>query len=106
MGTNWSGSTVHVPYVVEIERDDGEVRVYPAHFVTLTPDFVFVRDPAGGFENLPTRSVRAVRVAVQDLPADHDSLRAEYPNAYQPWGPRSEERRVGKECRSRWAPYH
>src|SRR3712207_6916852 len=21
-------------------------------------------------------------------------------------GPRSEERRVGKECRSRWAPYH
>src|SRR5688572_33166379 len=23
-----------------------------------------------------------------------------------PAGPRSEERRVGKECRSRWAPYH
>src|SRR3712207_9094183 len=24
-----------------------------------------------------------------------------------PWGkPRSEERRVGKECRSRWSPYH
>src|SRR2546428_11256865 len=22
------------------------------------------------------------------------------------WLPRSEERRVGKECRSRWAPYH
>src|SRR6266699_4085272 len=22
------------------------------------------------------------------------------------WWPRSEERRVGKECRSRWAPYH
>ena len=21
-------------------------------------------------------------------------------------GPRSEERRVGKECRSRWSPYH
>src|SRR2546422_9184170 len=27
---------------------------------------------------------------------------------YWPWGPsvRSEERRVGKECRSRWSPYH
>ena len=25
----------------------------------------------------------------------------------RPWGrPRSEERRVGKECRSRWSPYH
>src|SRR3989454_4953825 len=23
-----------------------------------------------------------------------------------PQGPRSEERRVGKECRSRWSPYH
>src|SRR2546426_4149174 len=23
-----------------------------------------------------------------------------------PWGFRSEERRVGKECRSRWSPYH
>src|SRR5687767_2364028 len=26
--------------------------------------------------------------------------------AHQPQFPRSEERRVGKECRSRWAPYH
>ena len=25
---------------------------------------------------------------------------------YESWGVRSEERRVGKECRSRWAPYH
>src|SRR5256885_9924812 len=24
---------------------------------------------------------------------------------HRPW-PRSEERRVGKECRSRWSPYH
>ncbi len=23
-----------------------------------------------------------------------------------PWTKRSEERRVGKECRSRWSPYH
>ena len=25
---------------------------------------------------------------------------------FQTWGERSEERRVGKECRSRWSPYH
>ena len=26
--------------------------------------------------------------------------------ALRPYGDRSEERRVGKECRSRWSPYH
>ena len=25
---------------------------------------------------------------------------------FRPLEPRSEERRVGKECRSRWSPYH
>ena len=29
-----------------------------------------------------------------------------YPATALPWGMRSEERRVGKECRSRWSPYH
>ena len=28
------------------------------------------------------------------------------PDAHQGYGFRSEERRVGKECRSRWSPYH
>src|SRR5256885_11517465 len=31
-------------------------------------------------------------------------MRAETP--WSPTGVRSEERRVGKECRSRWSPYH
>src|SRR2546427_12686056 len=31
--------------------------------------------------------------------ADHSATRGVH-------GPRSEERRVGKECRSRWSPYH
>src|SRR2546422_6184467 len=30
-----------------------------------------------------------------------------YPrHSYNAWKKRSEERRVGKECRSRWSPYH
>src|SRR3712207_6861600 len=33
-----------------------------------------------------------------------DRTRADLRRATQP--PRSEERRVGKECRSRWSPYH
>ena len=28
------------------------------------------------------------------------------PEGYEPFDIRSEERRVGKECRSRWSPYH
>ena len=29
-----------------------------------------------------------------------------YVDGIEPWKERSEERRVGKECRSRWSPYH
>ena len=32
--------------------------------------------------------------------------RTEIRNMLLPYAPRSEERRVGKECRSRWSPYH
>src|SRR5256885_14208670 len=34
------------------------------------------------------------------------SLRVVTPGSMYPYAPRSEERRVGKECRSRWSPYH
>src|SRR2546425_125797 len=37
------------------------------------------------------------------------SVRCEHPGRMRPArldDPRSEERRVGKECRSRWSPYH
>ena len=36
--------------------------------------------------------------------AHHEPLEAASPSSFYP--PRSEERRVGKECRSRWSPYH
>src|SRR5256886_9364398 len=35
----------------------------------------------------------------------HPSTKASACLHWKPW-PRSEERRVGKECRSRWSPYH
>src|SRR5256885_5441279 len=37
---------------------------------------------------------------VIDVPKDVQNQKTEYE------GSRSEERRVGKECRSRWSPYH
>ena len=36
----------------------------------------------------------------------HNSLKTEFKKGHTPWNKRSEERRVGKECRSRWSPYH
>ena len=44
------------------------------------------------------------KAAVAELVA-HGSLPAEY-GAHELSNLRSEERRVGKECRSRWSPYH
>src|SRR2546430_12069276 len=40
---------------------------------------------------------------LRNLQFDVEALSA--PDARMEW-PRSEERRVGKECRSRWSPYH
>ena len=46
---------------------------------------------------IPIRSALSIVVA----PGDENRLRKETPTIA-----RSEERRVGKECRSRWSPYH
>ena len=42
------------------------------------------------------------RVSCEHLPADGLCILATIPDDCS----RSEERRVGKECRSRWSPYH
>src|SRR5258708_27673853 len=48
-------------------------------------------------------------VAVENTPEVHNMVVCTLCSCY-PWAvlglPRSEERRVGKECRSRWSPYH
>src|SRR5258708_31617742 len=71
-------------------------------------DRVLVRGPRGrtlGHAFYSDRSQIALRILTRgDEPAD-DALvrrRIEEAIAFR----RSEERRVGKECRSRWSPYH
>ena len=51
-------------------------------------------DPVGGLVQIPCIERNAVG-AVKAINAARMALRS-----------RSEERRVGKECRSRWSPYH
>ena len=47
-------------------------------------------------------SATAMEVGVPDTPENAEA----YGFAYSQVQCRSEERRVGKECRSRWSPYH
>src|SRR5687767_16034451 len=51
---------------------------------------------------------QAAKVSVSSCPrCDQSMPDASYSSRCQPVAtPRSEERRVGKECRSRWSPYH
>src|SRR5256886_10340957 len=61
--------------------------------VVLSPGDLAAAERSGGERSEPQRSAAAAK-------AGADSLTASRPD------PRSEERRVGKECRSRWSPYH
>ena len=55
--------------------------------------------------------IDSIAKAIQEGFVQHDKGRGEYACAFKPeflyfYLLRSEERRVGKECRSRWSPYH
>src|SRR5260370_11195246 len=63
--------------------------------------------PTGGVE--PGRSGtsdRRGRVSLSSHPADDALCHGRTPRGSGEPEDRSEERRVGKECRSRWSPYH
>src|SRR2546430_2864219 len=64
-----------------------------------------VADPAVA-SNTP-RVVDALPAADRSHPGfERDPLKLFHRQLQQQVDPRSEERRVGKECRSRWSPYH
>ena len=53
-----------------------------------------------GWWQVPDHLMPATTLSELEYPRTHDGRQ---PAA---WVGRSEERRVGKECRSRWSPYH
>ena len=64
-----------------------------------------------GQEDLAVADVKAIKRAGMRLGiSTHDHAELDIALSAEPdyiaLGPRSEERRVGKECRSRWSPYH
>ena len=55
---------------------------------------------------LPTAAVLQKDNDAQNKSAAHAYAEKEGAAQSVSWNVRSEERRVGKECRSRWSPYH
>ena len=67
---------------------------------------------ANNLANVSTNGFKRQRAVFEDLlyqtirqPGAQSSEQTTLPSGLQ-IGTRSEERRVGKECRSRWSPYH
>src|SRR2546421_3762901 len=58
---------------------------------------------AGSFSFYPTKVMTSGEGGM--IITDDEGI-AEEARIYRDQGKRSEERRVGKECRSRWSPYH
>ena len=67
------------------------------------------RHPLQSFADLITieeyKAVERPKVVMTWAPHPN-ALPQAVPNSFAEWMNRSEERRVGKECRSRWSPYH
>ena len=57
---------------------------------------------APGIEDMPQSAPASSEIADEEQPAQDPAPSTEAGNEKR----RSEERRVGKECRSRWSPYH
>src|ERR1044071_8807416 len=80
----------HIPFPPAFKRADGSPRAAPARTPLAEDKVYYVGQP-----------VIAVVAEGRDQAQDAAELAAvEYEEL------RSEERRVGKECRSRWSPYH
>ena len=65
-------------------------------------------EPAAGQQELPLATLAKPAMTGQQEEADASDMppAAPAPKPAAPESVRSEERRVGKECRSRWSPYH
>ena len=93
----------------------GRIESFSGRLQMAHPDYITPPEDSGAIPDIeavyPTTEAlsprvlgKAVRHGLERLP-DLPEWQDESCRARQAW-PRSEERRVGKECRSRWSPYH
>ena len=64
----------------------------------------FALAPAGAIRKALLMAQNSARPKLSDVLSHAEGIRGALSTA--PFSSRSEERRVGKECRSRWSPYH
>ena len=87
---------LHASYAI---FEDGEFvdrdKIQPKHFAKWVE---FAKERGLGIDFNPT--------CFSHPKAENATLSSEVPEIRKFWIDRSEERRVGKECRSRWSPYH
>ena len=102
---NEAKSPLHAPIVVDVEKADLSLQValqYNDSYSEILFSFannINTREGGThliGFKSALTRTINSYATATGLFKKDTESLSGE----------RSEERRVGKECRSRWSPYH
>ena len=96
--------------VLQISRE--QARRFLARYHFLATDLPGVFDHLGTVQYDPLNPVGrnpdlVFQARVPGYQVD-DWQKAAYTDrlVYDAWDKRSEERRVGKECRSRWSPYH
>src|SRR5256885_16646863 len=89
-------------------RGGGAMLAHPPHILVTTPESLYILLTAARSREV-LRTVESVIVdeihaVADDKRGAHLALSLERLDHLT--GKRSEERRVGKECRSRWSPYH
>ena len=94
--------------IVTKDNNEYEIEHYRHNaIITKDHDFIFAsEDPQIIFENQWENNVREIKIAFRIRLRRARNTSA---SGWQGWCParwRSEERRVGKECRSRWSPDH
>ena len=98
-------------FVKEIEKLRTAVLGYDREEVVL-----YIRELVEYYGQKTEEAVRELYLEKMQLAAENAGLRAQIPTQEKLYAEaegkaeeilgRSEERRVGKECRSRWSPYH
>ena len=76
-------------------NDSSLVRTLKDWHEDMSPEVRMIFDHDDGYETI-------VELAAERIVRCHDNTLI----LKSAWHRRSEERRVGKECRSRWSPYH